>query len=211
MGAQALVMTSTPSPRRSASPCRRLSFGKLESAGLRHSTKDSPHVLLGVERHGAQRRGRAACHGGLLAPHAGLQRARARLHLVNLLCVDTCRVRHRRFFLTFVTQGEMMIASVFCAACAHHSTRNMPATRALRRAPARATFQLSSDDDNNATLAGVLPSTYKRSSAARRLRMWSTTRRYAYRALHHRASILSTQLGPHSWASKSGLGRLLTD
>ena len=54
-----------------------------------------------------------------------------------------------------------MIASVFCAACAHHSTRNMPATRALRRAPARATFQLSSDDDNNATLVGVLPSTYK--------------------------------------------------
>ena len=104
-----------------------------------------------------------------------------------------------------------MIASVFRAACAHHSTRNMPATRALRRAPARATLQPSSDEDNNATLVGVLPSTYKRSSAARRLKMWSTTRRYAYRALHHRASILSTQLGPHSWASKSGLGRLLTD
>ena len=205
-------MTSTPSPRRSASPCRRLSFVKLESAGLRHSTKDSPHVLLGVERHGAQRRGRAACHGGFLAPHAGLQCARPRLHLfIYGMYVYTWRVRHRRFFLTFVTQGEMMIASVFCAACAHHSTRNMPATRALRRAPARATFQLSSDDDNNATLVGVLPSTYKRSSAARRLRMWSTTRRYAYRALHHRASILSTQLGPHSWASKSGLGRLLTD
>ena len=76
IGAQALVMTSTPSPRRSASPCRRLSFVKLESAGLRHSTKDSPHVLLGVERHGAQRRGRAACHGGLLAHHEPLVLAR---------------------------------------------------------------------------------------------------------------------------------------
>ena len=127
IGAQALVMTSTPSPRRSASPCRRLSFGKLESAGLRHSTKDSPHVLLGVERHGAQRRGRAACHGGLLAPHAGLQRARARLHLVKLLCVDTCRVRHRRFFLTFVS-------------C--HARRNDDCKRFLRglRAPLNAEY-----------------------------------------------------------------------
>ena len=65
----------------------------------------------------------------------------------------------------------MQFASVLRAACAHHSTRNTPATRALRRAPARVTLQPSSDDDNNATLAGVLQSTYKRSSAARRLRI----------------------------------------
>ena len=155
-----------------------------------------------------------APHARADAPHAGLQRARARLHLVNLLCVYTCRV-------------PCKTPALLLDLC--HARRNDDCKRFLRglRAPLNAEYarharaasracarhiQLSSDDDNNnATLVGVLPSTYKRSSAARRLRMWSTTRRYAYRALHHRASILSTQLGLHSWASKSGLGRLLTD